>query len=464
VGGALLLAGLATYSWVMFHLAWKQALAAEGFVDEMPVPGPRDRILVVAPHPDDEVLGCGGLIQQALDAGARVDVVLVTNGDASELSLIFGEGDLPLGPDAYVKLGRMRQKESLAALGLLGLPENRVHFLGYPNNGLLSIWRPEHWRYVDMYRSPYTKVSFSPYERCFTAQAPYCGQQVLSDMLALMYHVRPTIILAPHPQDLHPDHWVAYCFTRFALATAAVRGAEWAREAKVYGYLVHWPRYPAPRGFAPGAKLLPPAELVAGDGGWLKLPLTSEQAQAKAKAIRRYRSQEPSFDRLLLSFARRNEVFCRLPAMQAVYGKPVHWEDEANHQRGLAGADLRGVSLLITEGLAVEAEGWRARREVPAKGYMAVDLRTWSTEGAPVIITIYVANGGRVAVKTISGHSPLPPSKARLVSTRDGYFQLRGVALPESVKECGEVFVTCWGSVRDRVTDPVVAGELWMTK
>ena len=37
-------------------------------------------LLVFAPHPDDEVFGCGGLIALALDAGARVNVVVVSDG------------------------------------------------------------------------------------------------------------------------------------------------------------------------------------------------------------------------------------------------------------------------------------------------------------------------------------------------------------------------------------------------
>lgn len=460
LGTAVMVAVLVGYSWMMFHVAWRRALAAEGFIGEMPGAGWGDRVLVVAPHPDDEVLGCGGLIQQAVAEGAQVDVALVTNGDAAELSLIFGERDLPLGPEAYVKLGRQRQQESLAALSLLGVPENHVHFLGYPNNGLLALWRPEHWRYTDMYRSPYTRVSFSPYERGLTAQAPYCGQQLLSDLLSLMYRLRPTIVLAPHPQDMHPDHWVTYCFTRFALATAAVRGAEWAREAQVYGYLVHWPRYPAPRGFAPGAALLPPAELVIGDGGWLKLPLTEEQARAKGRAIRRFRSQEPSFDRLLLSFARANEVFCRLPPVKAVYGVPIEWQDEINHHRGLGGADVRQIALLVKADRSVQLSYSAARAEIPAKGYVAVDFRTWDAEGRPVVLTVYVGEGGQVAAKAIADHPSLPAPKVRMVRAQGGLFKLDGLVLPDWMREWEKVFLSCWGSAGDRRTDPVVAAEV----
>ncbi len=47
----------------------------------MPEPGPDDRILIFAPHPDDEVLGSGTYIQRAIKNGAEVKVVLMTNGN-----------------------------------------------------------------------------------------------------------------------------------------------------------------------------------------------------------------------------------------------------------------------------------------------------------------------------------------------------------------------------------------------
>ena len=42
---------------------------------------PSARILILAPHPDDESLGTGGLIQQALAAGAALRVLFITDGD-----------------------------------------------------------------------------------------------------------------------------------------------------------------------------------------------------------------------------------------------------------------------------------------------------------------------------------------------------------------------------------------------
>src|SRR5580704_2711504 len=45
-----------------------------------------DRIIVVAPHPDDEILGAGGLIQQACAAGAEVHVIYLTSGDHNQIA------------------------------------------------------------------------------------------------------------------------------------------------------------------------------------------------------------------------------------------------------------------------------------------------------------------------------------------------------------------------------------------
>src|SRR6476646_8375445 len=46
-----------------------------------PSPTRSDSIVVFAPHPDDEVIGCAGIIMQALARGARVKVVDITSGD-----------------------------------------------------------------------------------------------------------------------------------------------------------------------------------------------------------------------------------------------------------------------------------------------------------------------------------------------------------------------------------------------
>jgi LmbE family N-acetylglucosaminyl deacetylase len=489
----VLVAIIASYSWVMTHLAWKRALQQTGFIDETPGPGSGDRILVVAPHPDDEALGCAGVIRKGVTAGAEVHVVLMTNGDASELALIFGERELSSSPEAFVKLGRARQTETLRAMAMLGLPPSHIHFLGYPNNGLVPMWRPEHWFYSSLYQSPYTHTSFSPYERTFTPQAPYCGQQVLSDLVTILHQVRPTQVYVVHHRDVHPDHWATYCFLRFALETVALRtalassespeNALWARQVKVFGYLIHWPHYPVPRARATNLDLLPPVELSREAGSearpreWLRMPLDPEDTTAKLRAIMAYRSQEPSFDRLLVAFARRNESFEQLrvvdlsPLETAAAHPPTalpysaQWLASHAHRRKLGGADLTALTLTVQDNLVLRAELTGAPHRIPANGYVALDLRTWDTAGLPVITTVYVRRGPRgralQAAATRSGPGAQSRPLPDLLSTpAAGQVVIAGVPLPPDSFARTRLFLSCWGSVRDRVTFPLAIAPL----
>jgi len=49
----------------------------------------QDRILILAPHPDDEAISAGGVIQKALSQDAKVKVVCITNGDNNQLAYLF---------------------------------------------------------------------------------------------------------------------------------------------------------------------------------------------------------------------------------------------------------------------------------------------------------------------------------------------------------------------------------------
>jgi LmbE family N-acetylglucosaminyl deacetylase len=84
-------------------------------------------ILVVAPHPDDESLGCGGLIAAKAGAGHDVQVAFLTDGAASH----------PLhplvGPEA---LARRRRAEAADAISVLGLKPDQAHFLDAPDGTL----------------------------------------------------------------------------------------------------------------------------------------------------------------------------------------------------------------------------------------------------------------------------------------------------------------------------------------
>ena len=97
------------------------------------------RLMIFSPHPDDESLGAGGLIQRVLKAGGRVKVVFMTNGDG------FPEGvereDRISRPTAknYTIYGEERRLEAVKAAITLGMKERDVIFLGFPDGGLTYI-------------------------------------------------------------------------------------------------------------------------------------------------------------------------------------------------------------------------------------------------------------------------------------------------------------------------------------
>lgn len=92
---------------------------------------PPPRAVVVAPHPDDEILGVGGLLALLAPAGTVVEVVAVTNGEASN----------PGGSLAPKRLARVRMQETRAALGALGVPA-RVRHLHLPDGGAAALEQP----------------------------------------------------------------------------------------------------------------------------------------------------------------------------------------------------------------------------------------------------------------------------------------------------------------------------------
>lgn len=116
------------------------------------------RVLVFAPHPDDEVFGCGGALADLLERGARVDVVHVTDGAAGARSE-EGRGRIALE----------RTEESRRALEALG--GGTLHSGGIPDRGAA--------------------------DRLAEVEA------LLARWLV---EAAPDLVFAPSPVETHPDH------------------------------------------------------------------------------------------------------------------------------------------------------------------------------------------------------------------------------------------------------------------
>lgn len=275
-------------------------------------PARPERLLIFAPHPDDETLGCAGTLQQAQENGARVDVAMLTNGDGFQVAVARQFRKMRIEAADYVRFAALRQVEAQHVLGSLGVPADRITFFGYPDRGLLSLWR-EHWLPTHLYLSPYTRCDRAPYALAYEREAPYCGQHLLALLKALLREKRPTAVYVTHPADDHPDHSASSAFVTLALLELRREGEAWAERCEIRYYLIHRGDYPLPQGLQTGDPLPPPAEMAALDTRWRSLPLTPVQTARKAEAIDAYQTQTSVARRFLVSFARRNELFGSLP-------------------------------------------------------------------------------------------------------------------------------------------------------
>lgn len=271
-------------------------------------------LVVVAPHCDDETLGAGGLIHQAVRAGARVRVIFLTNGDGFPLAVSREYRKLRPSRRNYLQFAARRQAEAIAALAELGVPRERVTFLGYPDRGLQALWK-QNWRPDQPYRSPFTGRARNPYANSPRPGTPYCGSALLEDLRRILREEAPTDIAAPHPGDDHPDHWAGHCFTVAALRADRLRQEgqigppAGGREPRLHTYLVHRGDWPVPQGLHREARLVPPSALLGLDTRWGTLPLDEEAREAKARALGCYRSQMAVMRRFLQSFIRADELF-----------------------------------------------------------------------------------------------------------------------------------------------------------
>ena len=102
-----------------------------------------DRVLIVSPHPDDDIIGCAGVIQRALKAGAKVKVVYITCGDNNPFSIISYDDLFSFirnnktvwlaqlivsWKERFIALGHTRIQEAISAEKVLGLEKKDLIF------------------------------------------------------------------------------------------------------------------------------------------------------------------------------------------------------------------------------------------------------------------------------------------------------------------------------------------------
>lgn len=148
---------------------------------------PGARVMVIAPHPDDESLATGGLLQCAQAAGAAVKVVLVTDGDNNPWPQRWLERRLRIDAEARKRWGQRRRGETRAAMTALGLPVDVATCLGWPDLGVTA------YLMADMTYAVRTLAS------------------TIDDFA-------PSVLVYPSLGDSHPDHSACHVLVQLALA------------------------------------------------------------------------------------------------------------------------------------------------------------------------------------------------------------------------------------------------------
>jgi LmbE family N-acetylglucosaminyl deacetylase len=255
-----------------------------------------DRVLIVAPHIDDEAIGAGGFASDALANGAEVYVVFLTAGDCNRFSARVMHRTLDPSASNYLSVGRRRIGEAKLAMSVLGIPSDHFFVLGYPDRGLRAILDNP----LAVVRSRGTHQHVVPYDEAMSPGSPYMLEHLLDDLERVIEVARPTMVISPVPFDTHPDHIAAAEITNLALDELNVSPIR-------LGYLVHMSRLRKPLVWMPRRALMPPRRMRGYT--WATYPLTPKLQQLKDAILRTYLSQRPWLYLLRNAFVRRNELF-----------------------------------------------------------------------------------------------------------------------------------------------------------
>lgn len=263
--------------------------------------------MVFSPHPDDETLAAGGLIQRVLSLGGAVKVVFMTSGDG------FPEGvekenhiARPTAQD-YRNYGKMRKKEARQALRILGMKKQDVVFLNFPDGGLRNLLR-QHWLdRFPYFRSPYTLEDHPQADDTVLPNIEFNGEDVKREIEKLLVDFRSTLIVLADYRDRHSDHCSTYFFVTASLKE--FRKKYLTLDPYIFTYLIHFRQWPVGSGAGTGSRLNPPEDFSEEGTDWISFALSDEELAKKRKSLMEYHTQMLVMGRYLMSFARANELF-----------------------------------------------------------------------------------------------------------------------------------------------------------
>jgi LmbE family N-acetylglucosaminyl deacetylase len=212
-----------------------------------------DKVLVVAPHPDDESLATGGLLQRIFAQKIPVRIVFATDGENNPWAQRYWEKRWKIGPDERARWGRRRREEALDAIRTLGGKPDCARFLNLPDLGTTDLL---------MHGSPDLSMLIAEEIRDWG----------------------PTVALIPTLHDAHPDH--SALSVAFSIALDSLGGMP----IRIWEYLVHTPAVSLP--YEP-----------------VKLLLSSEEVARKRRAILCHATQVALSRRRFTGFAKVEEAY-----------------------------------------------------------------------------------------------------------------------------------------------------------
>ena len=290
------------FAMLVLAAAWCADAFAQGGLPAFRPILPTDSILVVAPHPDDESLCCAGIMYAARQVGARVSVVWITLGDGFRWSAMVDEHRLLPHTQGFRELAARREGEARAAAQILKLDPQSLYFLGYPDRGVLALLLDHYYPHTP-WRSKFTGAHTVDYADAVNPGAEYSGENLERDFLRVLELVQPTLVLAPSPQDTHPDHRGTGI-----LAWRAMNSLD--ESDRIRFWIVHGGKgWPEPHAYRPE---LPQKIAPRGLGmKWEQFALDADMRAIKLQAILAHRTQTAVMGRVMEGYARSSELFSR---------------------------------------------------------------------------------------------------------------------------------------------------------
>lgn len=142
-------------------------------------------ILVLAPHPDDDLLGCGGSMVKHVKNGNNVHVAYVTSGEAGLVG-------------TYTHPEKIREKEAVHAVKSIDIPAKNLYFLRQPDG--------------------------------FVVDTP----GIINQLIHIIRECRPSVVYIPHSQDAHPDHVATHVIGLKAILQAGMPYSSSVHSAKAW--------------------------------------------------------------------------------------------------------------------------------------------------------------------------------------------------------------------------------------